>query len=338
MLQIRKFVVILHLLLLCQNLSYNMNSNELAQAIVDLKQKKNAVILGHYYQREEIQALSDFIGDSLALSQKAQQTIADIIVFCGVHFMAETAKILNPSRKVLLPDMAAGCSLAESCEPKAFAEFRAKHPDHIVISYVNCTAEIKAQSDIICTSGNAEKIVRSLPKDQKIIFAPDKNLGGYINAVTGREMLLWNGVCTVHNALTSESIIKLKQQHPEALVVAHPECNAAVLQIADFIGSTKAMLNWIAKSPAKSIIVGTEVGIVYEMKKANPEKEFITVPGGEGCSCASCEYMKLNTLEKLYNCLKNETPEIVMDAEIIEKAKRPIVRMLDISKQLGIIK
>ncbi len=316
-----------------------MNNKELSQAILDLKSKKNAVILGHYYQRDEIQELSDYIGDSLALAQKAQQTTADIIVFCGVHFMAETAKILNPLRKVLLPDMEAGCSLAASCEGEAFAAFRALYPHHLVISYINCTADIKMQSDLICTSGNAEKLVRALPENQPIIFAPDKNLGGYINHVTGRNMVLWNGVCTVHDALTAESILQLKQQYPEAPVVAHPECNAAVSKVADFVGSTNAMLNWIAKSPAKKIIVGTEVGIIYEMKKANPDKEFITVPSGNGCcSCASCEYMKLNTLEKLYTCLRDETPEIVMDAVTIEKAKKPIVRMLDMSKELGIIK
>ncbi len=316
-----------------------MNNNELSQKIMDLKREKNAVILGHYYQRNEIQALSDYIGDSLALAQKAQETTADIIVFCGVHFMAETAKILNPSRKVLLPDMEAGCSLAASCEGEAFAKFRERYPDHMVISYINCSAAIKMQSDLICTSGNAEKLVRALPEEQPIIFAPDKNLGGYINYVTGRNMVLWDGVCTVHDTLTAESILKLKQQHPDAPVVAHPECNAAVLQVADFVGSTNAMLSWIAKSAAKKIIVGTEVGIVYEMQKANPDKEFITVPSGDGCcSCATCEYMKMNTLENLYACLRDETPEIIMDADTIEKAKKPIVRMLEMSKQLGIIK
>lgn len=315
-----------------------MNNSELIGAIQALKKEKNAVILGHYYQREEIQALSDYIGDSLALAQKAERTTADIIVFCGVHFMAETAKILNPARKVLLPDLAASCSLAESCEAEPFADFRAAHPDHMVISYVNCTAEIKAQSDLICTSGNAEQLVRSLPESQKIIFAPDKNLGGYINGVTGRHMLLWDGVCKVHDALTAESILKMKRRNPDAPVVAHPECNAAVLMVADFIGSTKAMLNWIANSPAKRIIVGTEAGIIYEMKKNNPDKEFLVVPGGEGCSCAECDYMKLNTLEKLYKCLRDETPEITMSNEMIEQAKRPIVRMLEMSRQLGLIK
>ena len=310
----------------------------LKQEIIRLKKEKNAVILGHYYQRDEIQDLSDYIGDSLALAQKAQDSDNDIIVFCGVHFMAETAKILNPSRKVLLPDMEASCSLAESCEGEAFAQFKAQHPDHIVISYINCSAEIKALSDLICTSGNAEKLVRSLPEDQKIIFAPDKNLGGYINSVTGRNMLLWDGVCIVHDALQAESVLKLRQQHPDASVIAHPECNGALLKVADFVGSTKAMLNYIQKSDKKKFIVATETGILYEMRKKNPDKEFIVVPSGDSCSCADCSYMKLNTLEKLYLCLRDEKPEIVMSPELIERAKKPIVRMLEMSKQLGIIK
>ena len=310
----------------------------LKQEIIRLKKEKNAVILGHYYQRDEIQDLSDYIGDSLALAQKAQDSDNDIIVFCGVHFMAETAKILNPSRKVLLPDMEASCSLAESCGGEAFAQFKAQHPDHIVISYINCSAEIKALSDLICTSGNAEKLVRSLPEDQKIIFAPDKNLGGYINSVTGRNMLLWDGVCTVHDALQAESVLKLRQQHPDASVIAHPECNGALLKVADFVGSTKAMLNYIQKSDKKKFIVATETGILYEMRKNNPDKEFIVVPSGDSCSCADCSYMKLNTLEKLYLCLRDEQPEIVMSPELIERAKKPIVRMLEMSKQLGIIK
>lgn len=315
-----------------------MDNEFLKSEILRLKKEKNAVILGHYYQRDEIQELSDYIGDSLALAQRAQECDNDIIVFCGVHFMAETAKILNPSRKVLLPDMAASCSLAESCPAEEFAKFKAEHPDHMVISYVNCTAEIKALSDLICTSGNAEKLVRSLPEDQKIIFAPDKNLGGYINEVTGRKMLLWNGVCTVHDALHAESVLKLKAENPDAAVIAHPECNSALLEVSDFVGSTKAMLTYIQKSGHKKFIVATETGILYEMRKQNPDKEFIVVPSGQGCSCADCAHMKLNTLEKLYNCLKDETPEITMSAELIEKAKKPIVRMLDMSKQLGIIK
>ncbi len=315
-----------------------MDTETLKREIVRLKKEKNAVILGHYYQREEIQNLSDYIGDSLALAQEAQRCDQDIIVFCGVHFMAETAKILNPSRKVLLPDITASCSLAESCKGEDFAKFKAEHPDHMVISYVNCSAEIKALSDLICTSGNAEKLVRSLPEDQKIIFAPDKNLGGYINSITGRNMLLWDGVCTVHDALHAESVMKLKMQHPDAIVIAHPECNSALLQVSDFVGSTKAMLNYISKSDCKKFIVATETGILYEMRKNNPDKEFLVVPSGSECGCADCSYMKQNTLEKLYSCLLNESPEILLDEETIERAKKPIVRMLDMSKQLGIIK
>ena len=315
-----------------------MNNQDLKQEILRLKKEKNAVILGHYYQRHEIQELSDYVGDSLALAQKAQEATADIIVFCGVHFMAETAKILNPQRKVLLPDMDASCSLAESCKAEDFAKFKAEHPDHMVISYVNCSAEIKALSDLICTSGNAEKLVRSLPEGQKIIFAPDKNLGGYINQVTGRQMLLWNGVCTVHDAMQAEAILKLKAEHPDAPVIAHPECNAALLKVADFIGSTKAMLNYIKASDSKKFIVATETGILYEMKRENPDKEFITLRDNKSCACDDCAYMKLNTLEKLYKCLLDEQPEIIMTDEMIEAAKRPIVRMLDMSRQLGIIK
>ena len=315
-----------------------MNADTLKQEILRLKKEKNAVILGHYYQRDEIQELSEYVGDSLALAQKAQDCDNDIIVFCGVHFMAETAKILNPSRKVLLPDMDASCSLAESCLPEDFAKFKAQHPDHMVISYVNCSAGIKALSDLICTSGNAEKLVRSLPEDQKIIFAPDKNLGGYINSVTGRNMLLWNGVCTVHDAMQAEAVVSLKEDYPDAPVIAHPECNAALLAVADFVGSTKAMLNYIKSSVAKRFIVATETGILYEMKRENPGKEFITLRDNKHCACDDCSYMKLNTLEKLYACLRDEQPEILLDAEIIDKARRPIVRMLEMSKQLGILK
>ena len=315
-----------------------MNDEQLKKEILQLKKEKNAVILGHYYQRHEIQEFSDYIGDSLALAQKAQEATADIIVFCGVHFMAETAKILNPSRKVLLPDMEASCSLAESCKAEDFKKFKAEHPDHMVISYVNCSAEIKALSDLICTSGNAEKLVRSLPEEQKIIFAPDKNLGGYINQVTGRQMLLWNGVCTVHDAMQAEAVLQLMAEHPDAPVIAHPECNPALLKVADFVGSTKAMLNFIKASDAKKFIVATETGILYEMKKENPDKEFITLHDNKSCACDDCAYMKLNTLEKLYTCLRDEQPEILMSPEMIEAAKRPIVRMLEMSKQLGIIK
>lgn len=315
-----------------------MTNEELKKEIIRLKKEKNAVILGHYYQIDEIQELSDYIGDSLALAQEAQRTDAPIIVFCGVHFMAETAKILNPSRKVLLPDVNASCSLAESCTGEDLRRFKAEHPGHIVVSYVNCSAEVKAESDLICTSGNAEKLINALPADQKIIFAPDKNLGGYINSQTGRNMLLWNGVCTVHDALQAENILKLKQQNPDAPVVAHPECNSAVLAVSEFVGSTKAMLNYIAKSDNKRFIVATESGILYEMRRNNPDKEFIAVPSGENCACTDCAYMKMNTLEKLYKCLRDEQPEIILSEEMIEKAARPIVRMLDMSRELGIIK
>ena len=315
-----------------------MTNEELKNEIIRLKKEKNAVILGHYYQIDEIQALSDYVGDSLALAQEAQRTDAPIIVFCGVHFMAETAKILNPTRKVLLPDVEASCSLAESCTGEDLRRFKAEHPGHIVVSYVNCSAEVKAESDLICTSGNAEKLINALPKDQKIIFAPDKNLGGYINRQTGRNMVLWNGVCTVHDALEAESILKLKQQNPDAPVIAHPECNSAVLAVSEFIGSTKAMLNYVAKSEHKRFIVATESGILYEMRNNNLDKEFIAVPSGESCACTDCSYMKMNTLEKLYRCLRDEQPEILLDAEMIERARRPIVRMLDMSRELGIIK
>ncbi|MGX8712187.1 MAG: quinolinate synthase NadA [bacterium] len=314
-----------------------MTEEQLKEEILRLKKEKNVVILGHYYQRHEIQALSDYVGDSLALAQKAQEATADIIVFCGVHFMAETAKILNPQCKVLLPDMEAGCSLAESCKADEFAAFKAQYPDHMVISYVNCSAEIKALSDLICTSGNAEKLVRSLPEEQKIIFAPDRNLGGYINRVTGRHMVLWNGVCTVHDAMQAEGILRLKATHPDAPVIAHPECNPALLEVADFVGSTKAMLTYIQQSPARQIIVATETGILYEMRRLCPDKEFLTLHDDKSCSCDDCAYMKLNTLEKLYRCLRDEKPEIHMTPAMIEAARRPIVRMLEMSRQLGII-
>lgn len=316
-----------------------MTNDELKNEILRLKKEKDAVILGHYYQIDEIQSLSDYVGDSLALAQEAQRTDASVIVFCGVHFMAETAKILNPSRKVLLPDVSASCSLAESCSGDELRKFKSEHPNHIVVSYVNCSAEVKAESDLICTSGNAEKLINALPKDQKIIFAPDKNLGGYINSVTGRNMLLWNGVCTVHDALNAENILKLKSKFPDSPVVAHPECNSAVLNVSEFVGSTKAMLSYIKHSDKKRFIVATEAGILFEMKRENPDKEFITVPGGaECCSCAECSYMKMNTLEKLYKCLRDENPEITMSADMIDKAARPIVKMLDMSRSLGIIK
>jgi len=295
-------------------------------------------MLAHYYQVDEIQEIADYVGDSLGLSQQAAQSDADIIVFAGVHFMAETAKILNPGTKVLIPDMEAGCSLADNCPIDQFNEFIRQYPDHVVISYINCSAAVKAVSDVICTSGNAVKIVESFPADQKIIFAPDKNLGGYINRITGRNMVLWDGTCEVHDILQTEAIIRLKIQHPDARLIAHPECKAPVLEIADFVGSTTALLNFTMKDDAKKYIVATETGILYQMRKASPGKEFIIVPSDETCSCNDCPYMKLNTMQKLYLCLKNERPEIILDPEIIEKARIPIERMMEISKKANLIK
>lgn len=309
---------------------------DLFEAIKKLKKEKNAVLLAHYYQEGDIQDVADFIGDSLGLAQQAEKTSADIIVFAGVHFMAETAKILNPHKKVLLPDLRAGCSLADSCPPDTFAAFKAQQPDHIVITYVNCTAEIKALSDIICTSSNAEQIVAGLPKDQKIIFAPDKNLGRYIMKKTGRDMVLWNGSCMVHEIFSLEKITRLKAKHPEAKFIAHPECEEAVLQLADFIGSTTALLNYSKKDPAQTFIVATETGILHQMEKASPGKTFIPAPPTNNCACNDCPHMKLNTLEKLYICLRDEKPEITMSPELIEAAARPIRRMLEISAKLGL--
>lgn len=303
-----------------------------------LKKEKKAVLLAHYYQVSEIQDIADYVGDSLGLAQKAVEINSDIIVFAGVHFMAETAKILNPSKKVVLPDMNAGCSLADSCPPEQLRKFRNKYPDHIVISYVNCTAAIKAMSDVICTSSNAVKIVESFPEDQKIIFAPDKNLGAYVNKMTGRNMVLWDGTCEVHDILETEAIINLKAENPDAKLIAHPECKPQVLEIADYIGSTTAMLNYTKEDKASRFIVATETGILHQMRKESPEKEFIIVPTDETCSCNDCPYMKLNTMQKLYLCLKNEQPEILMDEELMDKARKPIERMLDISREAGLIK
>lgn len=314
------------------------SNTELIAEINRLKKEKDAIILAHYYQVSEIQDIADYVGDSLGLAQNAQKTNAKIIVFAGVHFMAETAKILNPQIKVLLPDLEAGCSLADSCPPDEFGKFKEKYPDHTVISYINCTASIKTMSDIICTSGNAVQIVGSLPKDEKIIFAPDRNLGGYINKISGRKMILWNGSCEVHDILSTEAIINLKIKNPDAKLIAHPECKAQVLELADFIGSTNAMLNFTKSDPSKKYIIATESGILHQMKKDSPDKEFIIVPTNESCSCNDCPYMKLNTLQKLYLCLKNETPEINLSEDIINKAKTPILRMLAISKKLKIIK
>lgn len=307
------------------------SDKNIAKQILKLKKEKNAVILAHYYQVAEVQDIADFVGDSLQLSQSAKNTDADIIVFAGVHFMAETAKILCPQKKVLLPDLSAGCSLADSCQPDAFRKFIKDHPGHVVISYINCSAEIKALSDVICTSSNAVKIVESFPKDQKIIFAPDKNLGNYVNQITGRDMLLWNGNCEVHDIIKTEEVIRLKSEHPDAKLIAHPECKNPILQLADFIGSTTALLNYSIKDPSKKFIVATETGILHQMKKSSPDKEFIIVTTDEKCSCNDCPYMKLNTLEKLYLSMKNEKPEIRLSSELIEAAKIPILKMLELS-------
>lgn len=304
--------------------------------IARLKKEKNAIILAHYYQDADIQDVADFIGDSLGLSQEAERTQASIIVFAGVHFMAETAKILNPDKKVVLPDLRAGCSLADACQPVDFAAFKAKNPDHIVITYINCSAEIKAMSDIICTSSNAIGIINSLPADQKIIFAPDKNLGRYIIKKTGRDMLLWDGACMVHEIFSLEKITRLKAMHPNAKLIAHPECESPVLDVADFIGSTTGLLNYTKKSPDKEFIVATETGILHQMIKNSPDKTFIPAPPNNACACNDCPHMKLNTLEKLYLCLKEELPELLMDEAIRVKALKPIKRMLQISKDLGL--
>ena len=309
---------------------------DLFAEIEKLKKEKNAIVLAHYYQEPDIQDVADFIGDSLGLAQKAQSTDADIIVFAGVHFMAETAKILNPHKKVLLPDLNAGCSLSDSAPPALFKAFKDKHPDHLVITYINCSAGMKALSDIICTSSNAQVIVESLPADQKIIFAPDKNLGAWINKQTGRDMLLWNGACMVHEIFSMEKIIKLKVRHPLAKVIAHPECEAPVLALADYIGSTTGILKYAEKSNAQEFIVVTESGILHQMQKASPNKTFIPAPPQNTCACNDCPYMKLNTLEKLYLCMKYELPEITMDENLRAAAKKPIERMLEISAKLGL--
>jgi quinolinate synthase len=309
---------------------------DLFAEIEKLKKEKNAIILAHYYQEPDIQDVADYIGDSLGLAQQAEKTKADIIVFAGVHFMAETAKILNPSKKVLLPDLKAGCSLSDSAPPPLFKLFKDKYPDHKVITYINCSAGIKALSDIICTSSNAQKIVESLPADQPIIFAPDKNLGAYINKQTGRNMVLWNGACMVHEIFSLEKITKLKIRHPQAKVIAHPECEDPVLEVADFIGSTTGLLNFTKKDSAKEFIVATETGILHQMQKSSPDKTFIPAPPNNSCACNDCPHMKLNTLEKLYLCLKYELPEILMDEDLRLAAKKPIDEMLKISAQYGL--
>lgn len=318
------------------DMDVDVNIN-LFSEIERLKKEKNAVLLAHYYQEPDIQDVADYIGDSLGLAQQAAKTNADIIVFAGVHFMAETAKILNPQKKVLLPDLKAGCSLADSAPTDLFRQFKLKYPDHLVVSYVNCTAEIKALSDIICTSGNAEKIIESIPKDQPIIFAPDKNLGAYLNKKMGRNMVLWNGACMVHEIFSLEKITKLKIRHPEAKVIAHPECEEAVLNIADFIGSTTQLLKFCKTDKSSSYIVVTETGIIHQMQKENPHTNFIPAPPNNNCACNDCPHMKLNTLEKLYLCMEYELPEITMDADLIAAAKKPIDRMLEISRVAGLI-
>lgn len=306
-------------------------SLNLEEEILSLKKKLNAVILAHYYQESEIQDLADFIGDSLELSKKAAATNADIIVFAGVHFMAETAKILNPAKKVLLPDLNAGCSLAEGCPAPLFKKFIEENPGHLVISYINCSANVKALSDIICTSSNAEKIVRQIPPEQKIIFAPDRNLGKYIIKKTGRDMLLWQGSCIVHETFSEKKIFQLKFENPGALIIAHPECEESLLNKADFIGSTSALLKFVQENSAKEFIVATEEGIIYQMQKKCPDKKFIPAPPNENCSCNECPYMKLNTMEKLYLCMKDQKPEIVLDEEIRLRALKPIQRMMEMS-------
>ncbi len=309
---------------------------DLFSEIDRLKKEKNAVLLAHYYQDSDIQDVADFIGDSLGLAQEAARTKADIIVFAGVHFMAETAKILNPDKKVLLPDLKAGCSLADSAPAPLFKVFRDRHPEHLVISYINCSAEIKALSDIICTSSNARQIIESLPPEQPIIFAPDKNLGGYLNRKTGRHMLLWNGACMVHEIFSLQKINDLRSRYPEAKFIAHPECEEPVLKLADFIGSTTALLKYSQTDASKQFIVGTESGILHQMRLASPEKEFIPAPPETNCACNDCPHMKLNTLEKLYLCMEYETPEINMSPALLSASLKPIQRMLDISAKYGL--
>jgi len=309
---------------------------DLFAEIERLKREKNAIILAHYYQEPDIQDIADYIGDSLGLSQEAAKTDADVIVFAGVHFMAETAKILSPDKKVLLPDVKAGCSLADSCPPHLFKKFKEKYPDHLVITYVNCTAELKALSDIVCTSTNAVQIVQSLPKDQKIIFGPDRNLGAYVAKKTGRDLVLWNGACMVHEIFSQEKITKLKERHPNAKFIAHPECEEVILKMADYVGSTTGLLKYTISNPATEFIVATESGIIHQMEKANPDKTFIPAPPNNSCACNDCPYMKRNTLEKLYLCIKNGYPEVTVPEHIIEQARKPIQRMLDISAELGL--
>lgn len=301
------------------------------EEILKLKKELKAVILAHYYQESEIQDLADFVGDSLELARRAKSTDADVIVFAGVHFMAETAKILNPNKPVLLPDLEAGCSLADSCPASLFKNFRDQHPNHVAITYINCSADVKALSDIICTSSNAEKIINQIPLSQPILFSPDRNLGRYLSKKTGREMLLWDGACIVHETFSERKIIDLQIEYPGAKLIAHPECEDALLQRADYIGSTSKLLTFTQEDSSLSYIVATEVGIIHQMKKASPHKNFIPAPPEKNCSCNECPYMKLNTLEKLYLCMKNGKPEIVMNESTLRKALKPIERMLEMS-------
>jgi len=304
---------------------------DLEEEIQRLKRDLNAVILAHYYQDSEIQDLADFIGDSLQLSQQAGKTRADVIVFAGVHFMAETAKILNPTKLVLVPDLKAGCSLAEGCPPHLFKRFKEKYPDHVVVSYINCSAQIKAMSDIICTSSNAEKILNHIPPDRPVIFAPDQNLGRYLMKKSGRDLRLWQGTCIVHEMFSEKKLVQLKLLHPGAKVLAHPECEASVLQHADYIGSTSGILNYAKQSPDREFIIATEAGIIHQMEKACQGKTFIPAPPHAGCACNECPYMKLNTLEKLYLCMRNRAPAITLDEDLRLRALLPIQRMLELS-------
>lgn len=309
-----------------QELPYNLE-----EEILRLRKDLNAVILAHYYQESEIQDIADFVGDSLELARRAASTDAETIVFAGVHFMAETAKILNPARKVIIPDLNAGCSLAEGCPPHLFKAFREQHPDHLAITYINCSAEVKALSDIVCTSSSAEKIIRQIPLEQPILFSPDRNLGRYLIKKTGRNMLLWQGVCIVHETFSDRKILQLKSRYPNAKLIAHPECEEVVLEQADFVGSTSSLLRYVQSSPDREFIVATEVGILHQMQKYAPEKLLIPAPPEEGCSCNQCPYMKLNTMEKLYLCMKNQSPEIILDEEVRRKALIPLQRMMEMS-------
>ncbi len=304
---------------------------DLEEAILELKEKRNAVLLAHYYQEGEIQDLADFVGDSLGLSQQAAKTDADVIAFCGVHFMAETAKILNPEKVVVMPDTDAGCSLADRCPPDAFAAWLADYPDHVVVSYINTSAAIKALSDIICTSSNAVQVVESIPEDKAIVFAPDRHLGRWVERQTGREMVKWPGFCVVHEQFTARRMIGMKRDHPEALLIAHPECEQPVLDLADFIGSTAKLIRFVKESPQSQFIVATEMGILHQMKKVRPDAELIGAPADSGCQCAVCPYMRLNTLEKLYMCLRDLQPEVTVEEELRQRALLPVERMLALS-------